>query len=177
MDINQTRSSILALARSQYTPALPRIPRLLGDRGREIGGDRVAVGMPVTRHPPHRSVREHQLIRLLPRIHGGQAHIVLLAAPDPAPVTRLPASVDGPCGAGPRSPWRGRFPPDSPPIPLRPCPRQPSFCCLFRSAAPTRPEQAGPTAAPASADDFGNSWPAWTPDGERLVFASNRSGA
>ena len=26
----------------------------------------VAVGMPVARHPPHRSVREHQLIRLLP---------------------------------------------------------------------------------------------------------------
>ncbi len=49
--------------------------------------------------PPHRSVGELQLIRLLPRMHGGQTHIVLLAAPDPASGTRLPASVDGPCGA------------------------------------------------------------------------------
>ena len=35
---------------------------------------RVAVGMPVARHPPHRSVREHQLIRLLPRMGNGKAH-------------------------------------------------------------------------------------------------------
>ena len=54
-------------------------------------------------------------------MNSGQAHFVRLAAPDPAPGTRLPAAVDGPCGPGPRSPWRGRFPPDSPPTLTRPC--------------------------------------------------------
>ncbi len=94
----------------------------MGNRGQgETGGKPVAVGIPVARHPPHRSVRELQLIRLLPRMNSGQAHFVRLAAPDPAPGTRLPAAGDGPSGPRPRSPWRGRFPPDSPPAVPRPC--------------------------------------------------------
>ena len=40
---------------------------------------------------------------------------VRLAARDPVPWTRLPAAARGPCGPRPRSPWRGCFPPDSPP--------------------------------------------------------------
>ena len=38
------------------------------------GRSRVAAGMPVARRPPHRSVRERQLIRLLPWKGNGKAH-------------------------------------------------------------------------------------------------------
>ncbi len=63
---------------------------------------------------------------------GGQAHSVLLAAPGPAPGTRLPASVGGPLGAWPRAPWHGRFPPDSPPPVLHPCSNRSSVLSPLR---------------------------------------------
>src|SRR5262249_11993234 len=54
--------------------------------------------------------------RLPPWVSDGEPLVSRLSVCAPAPVTRLPGSVPGPCFAGSRSPWP---PPFAPPAPLR----------------------------------------------------------
>ena len=84
--------------------------------------DRVAVGIPVTRHPPHRSVRELQLIRLLPWMMATetpQRSLPTHARP-PRHHRCPPLCADG-ARRNERSPWCRPFPPDSPPTISRLC--------------------------------------------------------
>ena len=96
-------------------------------------GEMVAVGPPVARHPPHRSVRELQLIRLLPwmvAIETLQRSLLTHARP-PRYHRCPPLCADG-ARRNERSPWCRPFPPDSPPGISRLC-SNPSRVLVARS--------------------------------------------
>ena len=86
------------------------------------GGRTVAVGTSVARRPPHRSVRELQLIRLLPgMITVGLPPCDSASARPPGSVTRQTRRCVRAVQTDPRSPWSGPFPPDPPPAASRLC--------------------------------------------------------
>jgi hypothetical protein len=79
-----------------------------------------AVGMPVTRHPPHRSQRA-ELPHWAPT-SGDDAHALPPTVCVPAHVAGVPGSVSGSWFAGAHSPWPAPFPPLPPQAAAHHCP-------------------------------------------------------
>ena len=108
---------------------------------------KVAVGMPVTQHPPHRS-RRAALPHRAPASGQTRRHKVP-AVPSRAPVAGFPGSVSGPCGIRPGSPWPAPFSPPPPPTLAHQscCSRASSI--LWGCPTPcTRPSRSYPVGSP-----------------------------
>src|SRR5262249_18542731 len=118
----------------------------------------IAVGTAVTSRPPHRSVRA-EFPHTAPTL-GVTAWLLLqLSVYAPAPVTRLPGSVPGPCFAGSHSP---RPPPFAPPAPQRIAPFCSSASQLLWQSLTSR-DRASSATAPR------------LPDADRRLLPSGRS--
>ena len=91
-------------------------------RRSNIRFQRVAVGTSVARRPPHRSVRELQLIRLLPWMMATETpQRSLPTHARPPRYHRCPPLCADGARRNERSPWCRPFPPDSPPTISRLC--------------------------------------------------------
>jgi hypothetical protein len=112
----------------------------------------VAVGTRVT--PRSDPYVPNSGIRLPPRVSDGELTVCA-----PAPVTRLPGSVPGPCFAGSHSPWP---PPFAPPTPQRIAPPCSSASQLLRRSLTPHVRSSSATAPRLPDADLVGTWPGRT---------------